>query len=192
MRPVALAVLLASLPAAAQAPDPLDAAHQALARDRRRLMIALVTGGVASTVAGAGLTIPGDDDQAWRVGGALTLGFGVVNVAIGAIALAGAGKASRRWQAERSQRKALSDASRESVAFAVNLGLDAAYLVGGAMAITVSQLGVEHPSRWLAAGIATAVQAVFLLGVDLGGLLIARRAHARFLDVGPLGVSGRF
>jgi hypothetical protein len=137
--------------------------------------------------------IPDAQNQAIRVAGGATLAFGAIDVAIGALGLVGlraaertfaAGAAERRTpQGLRAARLKLATAERrEAIAYALNLGLDVAYLAGGLVAVGVSRLGVSDPERWLSAGLATTVQALFLLGIDLVGVLTATGAQSRILE----------
>jgi hypothetical protein len=149
-------------------------------------MWALIGGGAASTAAGIGLTVPDGDDQAWRVGGALTLSFGVINGVIGTLGLLGALKDERTWTQgpqARDARKLRRDLQKEHTAFAVNLGLDVGYLLAAGAAILASQLGVDNSQRWLAGGVSAGVQALFLIGVDAAGVVHTGRMHARLCDM---------
>ena len=60
--------------------------------------------------------------------------------------------------------------------------------------MVASQLGMEHPTRWLAGWLSVSVQALFLLGIDLAGLRQANRLQTRLLhDLVPcVSVAGAF
>jgi hypothetical protein len=51
----------------------------------------------------------------------------------------------------------------------------------GGTAILASQLGVDHPNRWLASGTAIGVQSLILVAIDLVGVMRSGRYHERFL-----------
>ncbi len=74
------------------------------------------------------------------------------------------------------------DERRESVAHAINLGLGCAYAGVGGTAILASRLGVDHPDRWLASGVAIGVQAAFLIGVDFIGVTRSAGFHRAFVE----------
>jgi hypothetical protein len=157
--------------------DRLEDVHAESLRGRKRIMWTLIGGGLASTAAGVGFTIPDGNDQAWRVGGALTLSFGVINGVIGTLGLLGTLREERGPTPD--ARKLLRDTAKEQMAFGVNLGLDVGYLLAAGAAILASQLGVDNGERWLAGGVAAGVQALFLIGVDSAGVVHAGRVHAR-------------
>ena len=69
----------------------------------------------------------------------------------------------------------------EGVAYSLNLGLDVAYLSSGLTAVLASQLGAEHPERWIAGGLSVSLQALFLVGIDVAGLLQSSRLQKRLL-----------
>ena len=156
---------------------------------RRRAMWALTGGGIASTVAGAGLMATGRDDQAWRIAGGLTLGFGVINAMLGGLALSGLRReeieVGRITDERELWRRLTRDAEREAVVFGVNVGLDVAYVLASGTAILASFFVTDHRERWLGAGIAGAVQGLFLLGVDVAGVVLARRGHQRLIEAAP-------
>ena len=69
-------------------------------------------------------------------------------------------------------------AHKKAVVFALNLGLDVAYVTGGSVAILASQLGVDHPARWLAGGLAAAAGGWPALGASTRwGALAAQKVH---------------
>lgn len=188
-----------SAPAVALADDSLELAKiEQLHRDtiaaRRELADAVLVDGLVGIVAGGALIAPEANDQAWRFAGINTAAFGVVNSIVAGIALLGIASEERSWEsdAERAARRApggldrarihaVLDERRESVAQALNLGLDCAYLAAGGTAILASQLGVDHPNRWLASGTAIGVQSLVLVAIDLVGVTSSGRYHERFL-----------
>ncbi|CAN5672072.1 hypothetical protein BH09MYX1_BH09MYX1_41300 [soil metagenome] len=175
--------------------DDLERLHWQTIHTRRLLADAVLGAGLVSIAGGGVLLVPNADDQAWRFAGVNTAIFGVVNTVVGLLALHGIGAEERSWESDsaraarrtpqglaRAKIHAAEDERRESVGHAISLGLDGAYLGVGCTAILASQLGVEHPNRWLASGAAIAFQAVFLIGVDLIGLTRSRAFHRAFVE----------
>lgn len=202
---VLLVTFTSTAPASAQAVAPagsterdaeaLDVLHAETIHARRSLATSVLIGGLASVVGGAALIVPPDEDQGFRFAGVNTAIFGVVNTAVGLLALHGINAEERAWgsEASRSARRtplglarakihAVNDERRESVAHAINLGLGAAYLGVAGTAILASRLGVEHPNRWLGSGVAIGAQALFLVGVDFIGLSRSQDYHRAFVD----------
>lgn len=199
-----IALLLTSWPAFAQTDDggrsepaaafvAVDALRQESLATRRMLLTSVLVEGVVSAVGGGLLMITDGEDQAFRYAGINTAAFGVANVIIGAVALAGIaaeenfslGVRANETEQQRNARflrHALADERRESVGHAINLGLDVGYAAIGGTALLASQLGVDHSDRWLASGIAIAVQAAFLMVVDLWGMEASGAAHRRLLE----------
>jgi MFS family permease len=200
MRALALALaLLCAAPAHADDADAFEQLHEQIARGRRRVSWSLLAGGLVSTVAGAGLMIPGGDNQGWRWAGGTALAFGAIDVLLAALALPAlkreersfaAASAERRTPAglDAQQRRLLKELDRESVVYAVNLGLDAMYSLGGVVAVIASQQGVTDHERWLGVGVVSIVEGVFLIGIDAAGVVNARRGHDKLVDL----LHGRF
>jgi hypothetical protein len=192
---VMVLLLLLGLARSARADEwPLDAELWRLHRVEQRLNWTLVIDGAVSMVAGAGLCVPSASDQAYRVAGGTSLAFGVLNFGFGvAGVIAGLREArtiaaesgARLADSERAKRRLLEKTRSQSLVYAVNLGLDVGYALAGLTAILASQLGVDHPDRWLAGGIATVVQALPVMAVDLTGVLATRRAQLRALEFAP-------
>jgi hypothetical protein len=176
MRALIVWLCLAAAPARA---DEVERVYHETVVVRKRLMLALTVGGAVSTLGGAALMVPDSDNGAWRVAGGVTLGFGVVNALIGGFAMKGISREEKLFQPDR--RKLLADTEREAVVFGINVGLDLAYIMASAAAILASQLGVDDHERWLGGGVAGVVQGVFLAGIDVIGMQVARKAHARLL-----------
>lgn len=178
--------------------DELRALRTASLDTRAALATSVVSAGVVSIVAGALLTIPDDYDQGLRYAGFNTLAFGAVNTVVGAIALVGI-EEERSWDGDpartvetqtptgfaRYRDHAVADESREAWGHGINLGLAAAYGAIGGVAIAASQLGVEHPNRWLGSGIAISAQAAHLLIVDLIGTWKARQYEDEIRALAP-------
>jgi hypothetical protein len=200
--------------------DALEVLHRDSIHTRRLLADSVLGAGLVSVAGGGALMIPSADDQAWRFAGVNTAIFGVVNTVVGLVALHGIANEERTWESDEARRArrtpsglarakihAAEDERRESVGHAINLGLDCAYLGVAGTAVLASQLGVEHPNRWLASGAAIGFQALFLVGVDLIGLTRSRSYHHAFVEtlmpsfgIAPsaagaelrFGISGRF
>jgi hypothetical protein len=156
---------------------------------RRSLSIGVVSAGLLSLVGGVVLVVPETDSHAMRVAGVNTLAFGVVNVVVGSVALAGIRSEQAEWEEERSEERttatgyrrhllhALADERREAVSHGINLGLASAYGAAAITAILASQLGVDEPQRWRAAGVSIGTQALFLVVIDAIGTIDAGSQH---------------
>jgi len=217
-------VVLGEATALAQVATPeveaLEQTHRDAIHTRRLLADSVLVAGLVSVAGGAALIVPDANDQAWRYAGVNTAIFGAVNTVVGLLALHGIGHEERTWEADdaraarrtpeglaRARIHAALDERRESVGHAINLGLNCAYLGVAGTAVLASQLGVDHPNRWLASGAAIGFQALFLVGIDFIGLVRSAEYHRRFvlgleptLAITPtpsgtetrLGVGGRF
>jgi hypothetical protein len=175
--------------------ETLERLHVETIDTRRALADAVLVAGLASIAGGAALMIPDAEDLAFRFAGINTAIFGAVNTVVGLFALHGIAREESSWESPearaarrtpdglvRARQHAATDERRESVGHAVNLGLDCAYLGVGGTAILASRLGVDHPSRWLASGVAIGIQAAFLIGIDFIGLSRSRYFHGAFVD----------
>ena len=173
----------------------LDRARLAAIEDDRRLMWGLLGASLASTAVGAGLMVTDARDQGLRVAGAVTVGFALIDIALAAPALAGNREARETWTRARTEgqaggaaalRRAEVDFAREqgqvAWVFALNLGLDAGYVMAGAAAAASSAFGVEHPDRWLGGGLATVAQGLLLIAIDTVGFTRARGYQSAALD----------
>jgi len=182
-------------PSAVSDAEGLERLHRESIHTRRVLADSVFVAGLVSIAGGGALLVPSGDDQAWRYAGINTAIFGVVNTIVGLLALHGIAAEEATWESDeglatrrtpeglaRARIHAALDERRESVGHAINLGLDGAYLGVGGTAILASQLGVDHPNRWLASGIAIGVQAVFLVGIDLTGLTRSQIYHRAFVE----------
>lgn len=171
-----------------------DLHHQAI-HTRRLLADSVLVAGVVSIAGGAALAIPAGDDHAWRFAGVNTMIFGAVNTVVGLLALHGIGAEEDTWETTdaraarhtpdglaRAKIHAALDERRESVGHAINLGLNCAYLGVAGTAVLASQLGVDHPNRWLASGAAIGFQALFLVGIDFIGLTTSHDYHRSFVE----------
>jgi hypothetical protein len=182
-------------PNAVSEAEGLERLHRESIHTRRVLADSVFVAGLVSIAGGGALLVPSGDDQAWRYAGINTAIFGVVNTIVGLLALHGIAAEEATWESDeglaarrtpeglaRARIHAALDERRESVGHAINLGLDGAYLGVAGTAILASQLGVDHPNRWLASGIAIGVQAVFLVGIDLTGLTRSQIYHRAFVE----------
>jgi hypothetical protein len=185
---------LVQVPATSDA-DALEQIHRASLHTRRSLADAVFIAGLVSIAGGGALIVPDGDDQAWRYAGVNTAIFGAVNTVVSLLALHGIAKEEDEWEAEparaarrtpeglaRARIHAVIDERRESVGHAINLGLNCAYLGIAGTATLASQLGVDHPNRWLASGAAIGFQALFLLGIDFIGLTRSAQYHRAFAE----------
>ena len=175
--------------------DALEGLHRETIHTRRLLADSVLGAGLVSVAGGGALMIPSADDQAWRFAGVNTAIFGAVNTLVGLLALHGIASEERAWESDearaarrtpdglvRAKIHAARDERRESVGHAINLGLDCAYLGIAATTVLASQLGVDHPNRWLASGAAIGIQAIFLVAVDFVGLARSRYFHGAFVE----------
>lgn len=175
--------------------DKLEGVRRESLETRRVLADSVLVAGLVSIVGGGALVFVQGNDQAWRFAGVNTAIFGLVNTAVGLRALHGIAGEQRTWESEearatrrtaeglnRARIHAVIDERRESVGHAINLGLGGAYLGVGATAIVVSQVGVDHPNRWLASGVAIGIQAAFLLGVDFIGMTRSASYHRGLVE----------
>jgi hypothetical protein len=173
----------------------LESLHVESIHTRRLLADSVLVAGLVSIAGGGALLVPDADDQAWRFAGVNTAIFGAVNTVVGLLALDGIAREERTWESSqaraarrtpdglvRARVHAAVDERRESVGHAINLGLDGAYLAVAGTAVLASQLGVDHPDRWLASGAAIGFQAIFLVGIDLIGMTCSQRYHRAFVE----------
>lgn len=173
----------------------LDAQHAAAQEDERRLMWGLVGASLASTAAGAGLMVTDAYDQGLRIAGAVTVGFALIDIALAAPALAGQSSARAAWKAKTAGREAgglvllrraqgdfARDQGQLAWVFALNLGLDAGYIMAGAAGAAAAAFGVDHPERWLGGGLAAVAQGLILVAIDSVGFLRARGHQGAALE----------
>jgi hypothetical protein len=166
--------------ASASSADELEDAHAEYARTQRHVSIGLLSGGLVSVAAGAALMAGGPSDQGWYVAGGVTLAFGVIDALLGGMALPGLRKSEAKWAASSDKRRDLfADASRMTVAYGVNLGLDVGYLMAGAAALLAGLLNAPSSHSWIGGGAAAMVGGAFLIGIDTAGLLGAKKALLR-------------
>ena len=182
-------------PIAVSEAEGLERLHRDSIRTRRVLADSVFVAGLVSLAGGGVLLVPSGDDLAWRYAGVNTAIFGAVNTIVGLLALHGIAQEEATWESDeglaarrtpeglaRARIHAALDERRESVGHAINLGLDGAYLGIAGTALLASQLGVDHPNRWLASGIAIGTQALFLGAIDLTGLMRSQTYHRAFVE----------
>jgi hypothetical protein len=181
LRTVALALLLIACPARADEATRIESDFFQLNTTEHRLMISLLANGALSLGAGAGMMIPGDNDQAFRVAGGVTLAFGAINLVLGITGTLGTARERRNHRSVdvtdlvNARRDLVASAHKKALVFGINLGLDVGYAMGGSVAMLASALGVDHPDRWLAGGTAVLIQGVALAVIDLVGVLAANQ-----------------
>jgi hypothetical protein len=191
---VAVAITTAADRAHADEVTDVETMHRASIATRRTLADVVLVEGLGSIALGGGLIASDAEDQAFRYAGINTAVFGVVNTIVSLVALHGIAKEEERWESSeaaaarrspnglaRARIAAAEDEHREGTSHAINLGLSAAYLAVGGTAILASQLGVDHPNRWLGSGIAVGAQALFLVAIDYVGLSRASHYHLAFI-----------
>lgn len=175
--------------------DELERLHRDTIQTRRLLADSVLIAGLVSIAGGAALCVPSRDDFAWRAAGVNTVMFGAINTVVALLALHGIGAEERRWESDEARAarrtpeglaharvRAAIDERRESVGHAINLGLGCAYVGVAGTAILASQLGVDHPKRWFASGIAIGTQAIFLIGIDLIGMAQSGSYHRKLVE----------
>jgi hypothetical protein len=152
-------------------------------RPRRAQAEVLLAEGLGSVAAGLPLVASNRADEAYRMAGGVTLGFGAVNVALAAVSLVGLARDARR---PRSWAERVAGAHGEATAFAVNTGLDVLYLAAAGVALAAEPLKLNDPTRWQASGAALAAQGAFLLGFDIVGWSLASAWHGELLRGAPV------
>jgi hypothetical protein len=187
MRALCLTLLL--LPASARAqgvdltrPDPLaqELADVRLSHqmERREAGVVLMTGGLASVIAGGVVAGALNDDPFWLAFGLGTAAWGAVNagLSIGMLDIGDGGSARIRRDLDlrggdlfRAREDALRAQLGSAAFFAFNLGLDVFYIATGILLFFLAdEIDAEY-DRELLRGYSSAMtgQGVFLLGFDL-------------------------
>ena len=191
MRSLAIVVALAFACSVARADevDDLERLHARYVAGQRRVSIALLAGGLVSIGGGGALLGGGPSDAGWYWAGATTIGFGVIDALLGAMALPGLRSADEKWRSSAAARRTpeglaaarrelFADAGRMATIYAINLGLDVGYVLGGAVAVLAGGLNAPpSPHSWIGAGVAGIVGGVFLIGIDAAGMLAAQHAQ---------------
>jgi hypothetical protein len=185
MRALALSLCLLASPAVAQQRFSLSLADAARAeRDEGSVRAWVLFGeGALSTAAGAAMALATDDDRV-RAAGFMTLGFGAVNLALAVPWVLRAGRVAdaRADETDLGARLRLARAAHGSAAvFALNVGLDVAYVTAGAVAWALA----GGDERLRGGGVAVLAQGVFLLGFDVWGWIAAARNADRYTALTP-------
>jgi hypothetical protein len=201
LAPVGLA-----LPSAARAqyvdltrPDPaadaLADVRRSLQVERREAGAALLTGGLLSVAGGALSAGIGHEDPFWLGFGVGTAGWGAINAAlsIGMLDLGGGGlaaiEADRALRGEalaRAREEALRDQHRAATTFALNFGLDVAYIASGILLFFLADQVLDDPwDQELLRGYAAAQtgQGGFLLVFDLVEWIASEQRADRIAEV---------
>ena len=185
MRALALSLCLLAAPATAQdrfANALADAARAE--RDEGRIRAWVLCGeGATTTAAGAAMALATDDERV-RFAGLMTLTFGAVNLALATPWLLRASRipSARAGESELAARLRLAREARGTAAvFALNTGLDVAYVSAGAAALALA----DGDPRLRGGGIAVLAQGLFLLAFDLWGWIAAARDADRYTDLAP-------
>ncbi|MFO0604952.1 MAG: hypothetical protein U0324_17350 [Polyangiales bacterium] len=185
MRALALSLCLMAPAAAAQTrfAVPLADATRAERDEGRVRAWVLFAEGAASTAAGATMALATGDDRV-RFAGLMTLGFGAVNLALALPWALRAGRVAeaRPGETELAARLRLARAAHGSAAvFALNVGLDVAYVAAGAAAWALA----NGDERLRGGGIAALAQGAFLLGFDVWGWVATARDAERYTALAP-------
>ena len=190
---IALAVIL-TLCAATSRARGYDAANQLrqlrleAAEDRHTEGIWLFGWGAANTLAGGLIIAFGHDDERWLGAGIAAAGFGVVNalLAFGLLDLSGENRraalsltATDATTLQRLREEQLVAELHTGQFYAVNLGLDVAYMTAGSFMYALGR-ELEPEAEWVeGAGLCIIGQGAFLLAFDLIAWITAnRRAEA--------------
>jgi hypothetical protein len=183
-RSLAYVLALALGPATAAAQTfavPFDAARHTMARDERTRAWTLLTEGAASVAVGVPL-LAATDDPGVRWAGVMTATFGAINVGLAVPWLLGVSAEERAVPGEldlTARLRRSRSAHRTAAMFALNVGLDALYVVVGA---TAYALGAAHADDGLrGGGVASMAQGAFLLGFDLWGWIASDANADRFV-----------
>jgi hypothetical protein len=187
----ALAVILTLSAATARADDAANHFRQLrleAAEDRHTEGVWLFAWGAANTLGGGLIIAFGHDDERWLGAGIAAAGFGVVNalLAFGLLDLSGEKRraalsltATDATTLQRLREEQLVAELHTGQFYAVNLGLDVAYMTAG---IFMYALGreLEPEAEWVqGAGLCIVGQGAFLLAFDLIAWITAnRRADA--------------
>ena len=175
--------------------SPLDiqAFGQSLHEAQRAHLWRVATWGGANVAGGLALVLASsrDEQNARWAFGAMSAGWGAVNIGIAAVGLATASAPEATYAATLSAERTLHDI------LLVNLGLNVAYAsVGGAM-VAAGYRDVSNPAAWRGYGASLIMQGAGLLGLDGIAFLASRTRLSRLLEltepvsahIGPTGVA---
>jgi hypothetical protein len=203
-------VLVAALPSPAGAqyvdltrPDPVADAltdvRLSLWTERREAGVVLLTGGVLSVLGGALSAGVAHQDPFWLSFGLGSAGWGAINAALaigmldigdGGFARIEAGRALRGEELARARERAIRDQHRTATTYAVNFGLDVAYLATGVLLFFLAEQVLDDPyDQDLLRGYAAAQtgQGAFLFVFDLVEWLASEARADRLAEVGNHG-----
>ena len=170
---LAASALLAPAATAQADPEAVEALSAALRADQQAHLWRVGAWGLANAVGGAALALASDHAArpgAWAFG-VQSGAWGVVNVGIAAVGLAGGpGAATADWAAAFAAENGYADV------LLVNLGLNVGYAAVGATLLAVAGRRVPAPDAWRGHGAALVVQGLGLLVLD-GAAVLASRAR---------------
>ena len=170
---LAASALLAPAATAQADPEAVEALSAALRADQQAHLWRVGAWGLANAVGGAALALASDRTArpgAWAFG-VQSGAWGVVNVGIAAVGLAGGpGAATADWATAFAAENGYADV------LLVNLGLNVGYAAVGATLRAVAGRGVPAPDAWRGHGAALVVQGLGLLVLD-GAAVLASRAR---------------
>jgi hypothetical protein len=158
-------------------------------RDARQTSgIVLLSWGAASAIGGGLGAVFARDDEAWLAAGIAAASFGLVNALL-ALPLLDFTGAKRRalLQLPAADERTLQRLREEQLVaelesgqfYAINFGLDVAYITAGALLFVIGRQAASEPKWAQGAGLSVIVQGAFLLAFDLVSWLAAnRRADA--------------
>lgn len=196
---------LATMPLEAQlsgAPGPSPWAQRIAEADLRRLDVeqtqawTLFSWGALNVVEGAAIAIPGllspqTSDARTTSYGAMTAAWGAVNLALGIPWIVRLGRErpqNQRWgrlsadELERESERARDTARFGASFFAVNTGLDVAYITAGALMLSMGERAESRNVIVSGMGIAVLVQGLALLGFDAWGWASRHADGSRLRD----------
>ncbi|HJL14072.1 MAG TPA: hypothetical protein RMH99_00380 [Sandaracinaceae bacterium LLY-WYZ-13_1] len=174
----------------------LTEVRRSLQTERREAGVALLVGGLASVVGGALTASIGHEDPFWLSFGVGTAGWGAVNAALsismldvgdGGFAAIEADRMLRGEELAEARERAIRDQHRSATLFALNFGLDVAYIASAVLLFFVAdQLeGEDEPALLRGYAAAQAGQGTFLLVFDLIEWIASNERADRLADVSP-------
>ena len=178
-------LLVVALLAAAAHAQPLAQAAEvgalsaALRADQDAHLRRVGAWGLANAVGGAVLVLASSRSERpghWAFG-VQSAAWGVVNVGIAAVGLAGGGEATADWAAAITAENGYADV------LLVNLGLNVGYAAVGGTLLAVAGRGVPTPAAWRGHGAALVVQGLGLLVLDGVAYLGTRARLGALVDL---------
>jgi hypothetical protein len=160
--------------------------------DRHAAGVWLFAWGAANTLGGGLVAGLGHDDEAWLAAGVTAASFGVVNalLSFGLLDLSGA-KRRAILEVRETDPRALTKLREEQIVaelqsgqfYAVNFGLDIAYLTAGVLLYVLGQESASQPAWARGAGLTIIGQGAFLLVFDLVSWIGANERAARYREL---------